>query len=233
MKGLKFEDVDVLHTLAQIVEIHTKHYREDFDQDKELIRHMAESPESEDKNLLWMSRICGIYCLSEREVYLQGSSSNRIWNYYHEQTNDTIMAYALQLKGIQDGKVTGSIYTMDYHEHVECLKSLTCPITRVAVWFQDGTETIIPHQSYNRQMTVLKQAHGLPEAIRFLPENERELAVILRRERMKRDYHAEPGVIGAYLDSLKQESFRGRMDEARKRTAALKGRTGSRSVMER
>lgn len=108
MKGLKFEDVDILHTLAQIVEIHTKHYREDFDQDKELIRHMAESPEREDRNLLWMSRTCGTYCLSEREIYLQGSSSNRIWNYYHEQTNDTILAYALQLKGVQDGKVTGS-----------------------------------------------------------------------------------------------------------------------------
>ena len=233
MNGLKFEDVDVLHTLAHIVEIHTKHYREDFDQDKELIRHMAESPEGEDRNLLWMSRTCGTYCLSEREVYLQGSSSNRIWNYYHEQTNDTILAYALQLKGIQEGKVTGSIYTLDYHEHVERLKGLTCPIARVAVRFQDGTETIIPYQLYNRQMSALKQSHGFPEAIRFLPESERELAVILRRERMKHDYHAEPGDIGEYLDSLKQETLRGRMDEARKRAAAPKGRAGSRSVPER
>ena len=233
MNGLKFEDVDVLHTLAQIVEIHTRHYREDFDQAKELIRHMAESLEGEDRNLLWMSRTCGTYCLNEREVYLQGSSSNRIWNYYHEQTNDTILVYALQLKGIQDGKVTGSIYTLDYHEHVERLKGLTCLIARVAVRFQDGTETIIPYQSYNRQMSALKQAHGLPEALRFLPESERELAVILERERMKRDYHAESGNIGEYLDILKQETLRGRMDEARKRTAAPKGRTGSRSVPER
>lgn len=122
---------------------------------------------------------------------------------------------------------------MDYHEYVERMKGLTCPIARVAVRFQDGTDTIIPYQSYTRQMSALKQVHGLSEALRFLPESERELAGILERERMKRDYHAEAGNIGAYLDSLKQETLRGRMDEARKRTAALKGRAGSRNVPER
>lgn len=57
--------------------------------------------------------------------------------------------------------------------------------------------------------------------------------MILGRERMKRDYHAEPGDIGEYLDSLKQETLRGRMDEARKRTAEPIGRISSRSVPER
>ena len=233
MKGLKFENADILHILEQIMELHTLHYKEDFDKDKVLICKLAGSSREEDRNLLWMSRTCGTYCFSEREVYLQESSSNRIWNYYHEQTNDTILAFALQLKGVQDGKVTGSIYTLDYHEHVERLKGLTCPITRIVVRFRDGTETILPYQSYNRQMSALKQGHGLPETIRFLPENERELTVILRRERMKRDYHSKPGDIGEYLDSLKQETLRGRMDEARKRTIAPTGRIGSRSVTER
>ena len=233
MKGLKFENADVLHALEQIIELHTMYYKEDFDKDKVLIRKLAGSSREEDRNLLWMSRTCGTYCLSEREVYLQESSSNRIWNYYHEQTNDTILAYALQLKGVQDGTVTGSIYTLDYHEHVERLKGLTCPITRIAVRFQDGTETILPYPSHTRQMSALKQVHGLSETIRLLPESERELTVILRRERMKRDYHAKPGDIEEYLETLKQETLRGRVDEARKRIIAPIGRKDTRSVTER
>ena len=55
-----------------IVDLHTQHYKEDFDLDQELISKLAVSDRSEDKQLLWMSRPCGTYTLREREVYLDG-----------------------------------------------------------------------------------------------------------------------------------------------------------------
>ena len=71
--GTKFEGVDVLDFLGQVVELHTQHYKDDFDMDKELIPKLALSGEPEDRRLLWMSRPCGTYTLREREVYLEGS----------------------------------------------------------------------------------------------------------------------------------------------------------------
>lgn len=115
--GTKFEGVDILDFLGQVVELHTQHYKEDFDVDKELIQKVALSGEPEERRLLWMSRPCGTYCLSEREVYLQESNENKVWMFYHEQTNDPILAYALTLDGLQDGKVTGTIYPLDYPSH--------------------------------------------------------------------------------------------------------------------
>ena len=177
MGAVKFEGVDILDSLGQIMELHTQHYKEDFDMDKELIPKLAASADPEDKHLLWMSRPCGTYTLREWEVYLEGSHDNRVWRFYHEQTKDEILAYALRLDGIQDGKVTGDIYPLDYHEH------------------------------------------GKPKSIAYLPESERELTAILRRERFKRNYHAKPGDIKEYIGCLKKGTVRGRLKEAQ--TAAV------------
>lgn len=66
MAGVRFEDVDLLGALSRIVDLHTQHYKEDFDLDKELISKLAVSERSEDKQLLWMSRPCGTYTLREK-----------------------------------------------------------------------------------------------------------------------------------------------------------------------
>ena len=78
MAGVRFEDVDLLGALSRIVDLHTQHYKEDFDLDKELISKLAVSDRSEDKQLLWMSRPCGTYTLREREVYLDGKPLSAI-----------------------------------------------------------------------------------------------------------------------------------------------------------
>lgn len=39
--GTKFEGVDILDFLGQVVELHTQHYKEDFDVDKELIQKVV------------------------------------------------------------------------------------------------------------------------------------------------------------------------------------------------
>ena len=63
MAGVRFEDVDLLGAISRIVDLHTQHYKEDFDLDKELISKLAVSDRSEDKQLLWMSRPCGTYSM--------------------------------------------------------------------------------------------------------------------------------------------------------------------------
>ena len=145
MAAVKFDGVDVLDFLGKVVELHTQHYKDDFDIDKELIQNLAACRNEENEQLLWMSRTCGTYCLWERDVYLQDSHENKVWRFYHEQTKDSILAYAIQLDGIQDGKVTGCIWPLDYHAHVERVKLLSCAIEKVSVLFQDGTQAVFPY----------------------------------------------------------------------------------------
>ena len=213
--GTKFEGVDILGFLGQVVELHTQHYKDDFDIDKELIPKLALSGEPEDRRLLWMSRPCGTYTLREREVYLEDSYANNVWRFYHEQTKDPVLAYAISIKDVRDGKVIGNIYPLDYGSHVERTKSLTCPIEKVSVVFEDGTNIIIPYQNRRRLINELMPMHGNPKSMTDLPENEHELAMILKRERFKRSYHAVSGDIKEYIDGLENNPLRGKLKEAR------------------
>ena len=213
--GTKFEGVDILGFLGQVVELHTQHYKDDFDIDKELIPKLALSGEPEDRRLLWMSRPCGTYTLREREVYLEDSYANNVWRFYHEQTKDPVLAYAISIKDVRDGKVIGNIYPLDYGSHVERRKSLTCPIEKVSVVFEDGTNIIIPYQNRRRLINELMPMHGNPKSMTDLPENEHELAMILKRERFKRSYHAVSGDIKEYIDGLENNTLRGKLKEAR------------------
>lgn len=219
MGAVRFLNVDILDSLGQIMELHTQHYKDDFDMDKELIPKLAESGFSEDRRLLWMSRPCGTYTLREWEVYLEGSHANQVWRFYHEQTKDPVLAYALSIKGVQDGKILGNIYPLDYGEHVERLKLLTCPIAKVAVTFEDGIDVTIPYQDRRRLINELMPEHGSPKSMFYLPENERELAMILKRERFARSYQAVNGDIKEYIADLKKGTVRGRLKEAQ--TAAV------------
>lgn len=49
MGAVKFEGVDILDSLGQIMELHTQHYKEDFDMDKELIPKLAASADPEEQ----------------------------------------------------------------------------------------------------------------------------------------------------------------------------------------
>ena len=56
----KFENVDVLAALEQIMRQHTAFYQNDFDIDKEIISRNVASDQAADKTLLWMSRPSGM-----------------------------------------------------------------------------------------------------------------------------------------------------------------------------
>lgn len=215
MGAVRFEGIDILDALGQIMELHTQHFKQDFDLDKELIPKLAVSADPEDRRLLWMSRPCGTYTLRERETYLDGSYENSVWKYYHEQSKDPVLAYALSIKGIQDGKVMGNIYPLDYPSHVERVKLLTCPIEKVTVTFEDGAVVTLPYQTRRQFINELSPEHGTPKFMRYEPESEQELAMILKRERFKRSYQVKPGNIKEYIDGLKKSTMRGQLKSGR------------------
>ena len=52
----KFENIDILESLEQIMLQNTEFYRSYCEIDKEVIRKYSSSDKKEDKSLLWMSR---------------------------------------------------------------------------------------------------------------------------------------------------------------------------------
>ncbi|MDU5440378.1 MAG: hypothetical protein E6109_13645 [Ruminococcus sp.] len=109
----------------------------------------------------------------------------------------------------------GDLYPLNYREYVERMKQLTCPIGNVAVAFEDGNVITIPYQERRQLMNRLMPEHGVPKTMTYLPENEPELMMILKRERFKRNYHATAGNLEEYLDKLEKTTLREKLKRAK------------------
>ena len=109
----RFENVDVLAALEQLMRQNTAFYRSDFEIDKEIIGRAAASDKAEDRTLLWMSRPSGTHCFRESDVYLQGTRQHNTWKFYGEQTRDRVLAYAVELTGKVRGVIRGNLYELD------------------------------------------------------------------------------------------------------------------------
>lgn len=164
----KFINCDVLTVLNEIMRHHTESYQEDFNIDKEILSEAANEKDKFDRRFLWMSRPQGTHCLKEKEVYLKDTSAHKTWRYYDEQTNDKILAYAVELDGFKDGVLKGNLYELDYHESVNSIGQLAVPIKSVKLTCEDGQEITVPYE--NDWRTKIGDLHyGKRE---FIPENE-------------------------------------------------------------
>ena len=54
-----FRDVDILASLAGIMDQHTKYYKDDFDLDKSIIHTLSRSSDENDRRLIWLCRPLG------------------------------------------------------------------------------------------------------------------------------------------------------------------------------
>lgn len=134
----KFENVDVLAALEQLMRQNTAFYRKDFEIDKEIIRQAAASDRAEDKTLLWMSRPSGTYCFRERDVFLQDTRQHNTWRFYGEQIRDRILAYAVKLTGKVGGKIRGNLYELDYPRHFQHVTTEAVQADTIILHYEKG-----------------------------------------------------------------------------------------------
>ena len=145
----KFENVDVLAALEQIMRQHTAFYQNDFDIDKSIIHRDAASDQAVDKALLWMSRPSGTYCFRERDVFLKGIRQHNTWKFYGEQTRDKILAYAEELTGTQGGTIRGNLYELDYQQHFRHVVEASQPVSVNRLFYEHGTRDIPDGQYFD------------------------------------------------------------------------------------
>ena len=229
MVGAVFKSSDLLADLERIVKLHTRHYQEDFELDKKLLTELCASATPEDHHVIWMSRVNGTHCLREREIFLTDSYENHVWHFYHEQFHDSVLAYALTLSGEENGKIKVDIFPLDYPASAERTKALTCPVERMTAAFEAGTQYTFPYRDRRSQIAALTSAHGAVRCMTLHPESERELAMILQRERTARERNAKVSDIGDYFAQLEKKSVRSKLKAERDAKLPMK----KKAVLER
>jgi len=193
----KFVGVDILASLEAVMRRHTESYQSDFQIDKEIIQKAARSPEPEDKALLWMSRPQGTYCFKERDTFLRDTRAHNSWRFYHEQTKDKVLAYAVTITGWKGDKVMGNLYELDYQQHAEHVRRASLPVSSVLITRDDGQTRQVSFKEYRDNPDVSRRATG----IRYEPKDESVLRGLLRREQ-ERHEQLKAGNFKIHIQSL-------------------------------
>ena len=180
----KFENVDVLAALEQIMCQNTAFYQDDFEIDKEMLRQAAVSDKAEDKTLLWMSRPSGTYCFRERDVFLQDTRQYNTWKFYGEQTRDHVLAYAVELTGKVGGKIRGTLYELDYQQHFRHVIAEAVKADNLILHYEKGDKEQPTAQYFDGSPDPKLGAFLRYEAKPNEPENLRE---VLRQEQRSRE----------------------------------------------
>ena len=145
----KFENVDVIAALSEIMRQNTAFYQSDFDIDKGIIQRAAASNQAVDKTLLWMSRPSGTYCFRERDVFLKDTRQHNAWCFYGEQTRDKILAYAVELTGTKDDIIQGNLYELDYQQHFRHVIDAALPVSMRRLFYEHGSRDIPAEQFFD------------------------------------------------------------------------------------
>ena len=210
----KFENVDVLASLQQIMQQNTAAFQNDFDIDKKILTQAAKSKNAEDKVYLWFSRPNGTHCLRERDVFLRGTREHNTFRFYHEQTKERVLAYAVVLSGVESGKVKGSIYELDYVAKAELAIQTALRTDNNRLIYENGSREM--PKEYRFEATPDRE-HGKFVRYEAVPHDPDALRDLLRDESRKRE-RLKPGNFKEHIGRLSDEKV---LAEAQRLSAAF------------
>lgn len=215
----KFENVDLIDSLRRIMETNTVHYQSDFKYDEKKLRAAAISDNAEDKDLLFMSRRHGTYLFSEAEVFKKGSFAHETWKYYSDQP-DSIIAYAVKLKGMENGKVVGDLYELDYAEHVRHVENTAVDVDTKTLHYEYGSVDIPADKKFT---CAPHPQFGYLVSYETKPNDPQQLKAVLADER--RSHEAlKPGNIDRHISKLSRgkQSIRRQLSKSNAKAAPKK-----------
>ena len=211
----KYEDVDIVAALGAVVELNTANYKSDFKHDIDMFKAAARNPDGENNRFLWLSRPSGTYCQRERDTYIKDTAAFNYWNgcatilgkdspFDKVIVNDRVMAFAVEVTGIENGRIKGNLYEIDYPEHIRHLNRAALPLHTVTATYKDGTTYTLPHAEHDAKRERLYHQHGQLQTLVPYPENEGALRIVLKVAREQRESDARPATFKLRTANPKQ-----------------------------
>lgn len=183
----KHTGVDIVSELQKLVNDHVENYKEDFDIDKRIIRRAAESQNPEDKTLMWFCRPRGTHCLSENQVFIQGTRDHDTFCFYAEQTDDDCIARVIIPKSVKRGKVFGDVFEINYRGQAANVAQNSVEPDHERLTFEDGFELDVPcRSSFGAKMAMVGE-HGGVKTHQTLPKDANALEEVLSKQKARRD----------------------------------------------
>lgn len=183
----KFMNIYLLGNLEKIMRRNTRSYQSDFEWDRETLMDAAANADTvplRDRIYLWMSRPCGTWCVKEKDVFLEPACAHNIWSYYAGETSQRILAYAVEVMGMEDKKAVGNLYPLDYRKHVESVKDAAIPADRIRMVYEKGERFENRNKSLSKKDDAVLGQYRYSE---YVPNDRRAWEAALYQEERKRE----------------------------------------------
>lgn len=131
VENVKFECVDIIDIMGRVLDVHTEHYRSDFDIDKKILWSASAKEERQDRTYVWMCRKSGTWLLRERDVYIRDTRENNTFRYYLEQTSEPVILLIVEVTGYTAHTVIGNLYTADYKGYYDHVMKEMLPVESI------------------------------------------------------------------------------------------------------
>lgn len=201
----KFENVDVIAALDAILHQNTGYYQEQFKQVEKAVTEAATSPAHHDKSLLWVSAPAGTCCVSEKDLLIQENLKYGRFGSYAEGVRldgDKALCYAVELSGVEVGRPKGTIYRLDYLEHLAHLNRVVVPAAAVIIIGRDAVPRRFPYAEYKENEPRILKRFGPLQAFTYEPKSKATLARLMRQEHGHREQEARPAILQGHIRQL-------------------------------
>jgi len=205
---IKIENVDLREALGDIARNNTAwHLDNDLGVSIGQMERAAKMDDSTEANLIWISYPAGIDCYSERGVFQKDTRGfNGVQYHAKGAKHERKLAYAVEVTGIQEGKLMGSLFEIDLQAYGAFVRENAIPSHAMRLFFTDaydrGKQTVMPKQDFDRAYP-----QELPEMKywRHEPADPSALEKLLTRQYVARSIEAEPCDLWLHTSNLYEE----------------------------
>ncbi len=184
---VKVVSTDILGIMGQIVERHVRHFKSDFDIDREILTDQSGSRRTA---YLWLVRECGTWLLPERNLFIKGTREHCTLAYYAEQERGGVVLFSVEATGTSDtGGLSGSIYRLPglvgYYGHI---LSNAIPPKSITLQYERGRRSINPDKQFG---AYPDSEYGKFVSFQYEPQSEEQLAAVVRGEHRARESYLQ------------------------------------------
>jgi hypothetical protein len=133
--------------------------------------------------------------------------------------NDRVLTYAVEVTGIENGRIKGNLHEIDYPAHIRQLNRAALPLHTVTATYKDGTTYTMPYKEHNAKHSGLHHQHGQLQTLIPNPENADALRIVLKVAREEREKDARPATFKVRVHTPKQPSIKEKIAAGKKELA--------------
>ena len=113
-------------------------------------------------------------------MFLKDTSEYITFNYYAEQSTESVLAFVIEITSDTQDSITGNVYTLDYAEHCNHVRSVSLYPETVLMQYEHGFRI---RKADEKIDGCPDTEYGKLVSIQYKPHSEEALTALLQRER--------------------------------------------------